>query len=83
MNNHFTGLHLEGPFIAMAKRGAHNPNHVRDLSGGITDLREVYGDDLSSVAIVTLAPELDPSGVAIQHLIRQGGNIYKVIFSKL
>ncbi|XP_022669311.1 N-acetylglucosamine-6-phosphate deacetylase-like [Varroa destructor] len=66
------GLHLEGPFIAMAKRGAHNPNHVRDLSGGITDLREVYGDDLSSVAIVTLAPELDPSGVAIQHLIRQG-----------
>lgn len=63
---------MEGPFIAMAKRGAHNPNYVRDLSGGVNDLQKVYGEDLSSVAIVTLAPELDPKGDAIRYLTGKG-----------
>ncbi|OQR69937.1 putative N-acetylglucosamine-6-phosphate deacetylase-like [Tropilaelaps mercedesae] len=73
------GLHLEGPFIAMAKRGAHNPKYLRDLSGGVRDLEEVYGKDLSSVAIVTLAPELDSEGGAIRHLISKGKPTVKYV----
>ncbi|XP_003740784.1 N-acetylglucosamine-6-phosphate deacetylase [Galendromus occidentalis] len=66
------GLHLEGPFIAMDKRGAHNPSYVRTLENGVCDLTDVYGNDLSSVAIVTLAPELDIRREVIKYLSSRG-----------
>ena len=48
------GLHLEGPFLNPAKRGAHNPAHLRQ-----PDLRTMTGwSHDSGVWLVTLAPEL-------------------------
>ena len=66
------GLHLEGPFIAMDKRGAHNPSHIRNLKNGVRDLEAVYGKDFSSVAIVTLAPELDIRREVVKYLSGKG-----------
>ena len=53
------GLHLEGPFFAVAKRGAHDAALLRAPSDGARSLDATYGaDNLDGVAVVTLAPEL-------------------------
>ncbi|KAH8041517.1 hypothetical protein HPB51_016962 [Rhipicephalus microplus] len=64
-------VHLEGPFISKHKKGAHKAQLIQDLSGGFESLMHVYGS-LDSVAIVTMAPELDPDGKVIQALVKKG-----------
>jgi N-acetylglucosamine-6-phosphate deacetylase len=49
------GIHLEGPFINLAKRGAHAAAHVVAPDPGLL-LRLL---DLAPVRVITLAPELD------------------------
>lgn len=68
------GAHLEGPFIARGKRGAHREDLVRDaLPGGIAAMREVYGDEmLGHARVVTLAPELPGAEDAARELVRRG-----------
>nr|XP_037271024.1 LOW QUALITY PROTEIN: N-acetylglucosamine-6-phosphate deacetylase-like [Rhipicephalus microplus] len=66
-----SGVHLEGPFISKHKKGAHKAQLIQDLSGGFESLMHVYGS-LDSVAIVTMAPELDPDGKVIQALVKKG-----------
>ncbi|UYV67453.1 AMDHD2 [Cordylochernes scorpioides] len=65
------GLHLEGPFIAPEKKGAHQQHLIRNLDRGIQDLEETYGA-LDNVALVTLAPELDPEGTVTKSLVQRG-----------
>lgn len=65
------GVHLEGPFISKHKKGAHKAQLIQDLSGGFESLMHVYGS-LDSVAIITMAPELDPDGKVIQALVKKG-----------
>jgi len=62
------GLHLEGPFLNLAKRGAHNPQHLRqpDLSA-ITHWARAEG-----VSLVTLAPEL-PNALGLIQCLRANG----------
>ncbi|MCD2196625.1 N-acetylglucosamine-6-phosphate deacetylase [Actinomycetospora endophytica] len=49
------GAHVEGPFLAPARRGTHPPQHLRAPDHGcFTQLL-----DAGDVAITTLAPELD------------------------
>lgn len=58
------GLHLEGPFLNPAKRGAHNPAYLRlpDLNA----TREWSPEN--HVRLVTLAPELDGAAELIRAL---------------
>ena len=37
------GMHLEGPFFDLTKRGAHDERHILAPSRGIDTVREVYG----------------------------------------
>lgn len=60
------GVHLEGPFLNPAKRGAHPAEHLLPLT--VENVKQVLGDCASTVKIMTLAPELDPSGEAIAYL---------------
>eukprot|EP01138_Halocafeteria_seosinensis_P008379 gb/GECG01008562.1/.p1 GENE.gb/GECG01008562.1/~~gb/GECG01008562.1/.p1 ORF type:complete len:575 (+),score=44.39 gb/GECG01008562.1/:1-1725(+) len=67
------GAHLEGPFIAYEKRGAHAPEYIRsDVSD--PNLEEVYGSELRSplVRVVTLAPELKGALEATKNLCSRG-----------
>ncbi|MGB3615619.1 MAG: N-acetylglucosamine-6-phosphate deacetylase [Elainellaceae cyanobacterium] len=64
------GLHLEGPFLNAAKRGAHPEAHLRPLT--VPQIDAVLGDYGSVVKLMTLAPELDPTGTVIPHLRSQG-----------
>ncbi|KAM7347807.1 N-acetylglucosamine-6-phosphate deacetylase [Cochliomyia hominivorax] len=65
------GLHLEGPFINIQKKGAHPENCIKDLDEGIKTVMETYGS-LENVKILTLAPEKDCSGETIKKLTDMG-----------
>jgi N-acetylglucosamine-6-phosphate deacetylase len=60
------GVHLEGPFLNPQKRGAHPEEHLLPLT--INQVKRVLGDYAQIVKLVTLAPELDPTGDAIHYL---------------
>jgi N-acetylglucosamine-6-phosphate deacetylase len=60
------GIHLEGPFLNPAKRGAHPKEHILPLT--IDNLKRVLGDYASLVKIITLAPEMEAETGAIEYL---------------
>ncbi len=64
------GLHLEGPFLAAAKRGAHDPELLRPPTRA--DLDRLLAAGAGTIAMVTLAPELDGALAAIEHLSASG-----------
>lgn len=50
------GLHIEGPYISIPKKGIHNPAYVRVLSDEMIELIAEKGSDISK--IMTIAPEV-------------------------
>ncbi|HXP21662.1 MAG TPA: amidohydrolase family protein [Streptosporangiaceae bacterium] len=64
------GIHLEGPFIARNRRGAHNPAWILDPDPALIDELLAAGSGL--VRVVTLAPELDGALAAIRQLAQAG-----------
>jgi len=64
------GTHMEGPYINLEKRGAHNANYVRHPS--IDEFEEIWEASNHAVKIVTLAPELEGSKRLIQKLRELG-----------
>ncbi len=65
------GAHMEGPFLAMGKRGAHCQGHVQPLHmDGLQKLME--GFSAEDVALMTMAPELDLHHGAQSWLLEQG-----------
>lgn len=60
------GVHLEGPFLNPAKRGAHPAEYLQPLT--IANVQRVLGDYASVVKVITLAPELDETGEVIPYL---------------
>lgn len=64
------GLHLEGPFLSYARRGAHDPALLREPAEGVVDeLLEASGGTLS---MVTIAPEIAGAMDAIGRLVEAG-----------
>ncbi|MEB3231039.1 MAG: N-acetylglucosamine-6-phosphate deacetylase [Leptolyngbyaceae bacterium] len=60
------GVHLEGPCLNPAKRGAHPEEHLLSLT--VDHIKQVLGDYATLVKVITLAPELDPTGEVIPYL---------------
>lgn len=60
------GVHLEGPCLNAAKRGAHPQEYLLPLS--VETLQAVMGSYQDIVKVVTLAPELEPSGATVAWL---------------
>lgn len=65
------GLHLDGPFISPQRVGAHDPSLVRGLERGFESVHDVLGRDLSSICLVSLAPELPKALDVIKELVRR------------
>jgi len=61
------GLHLEGPYFEPSKKGAHPLQNLRVPTEASP--RSIYGGNLDSVRIVTLAPELSGSLEAIVDIL--------------
>ncbi|KAI9337556.1 hypothetical protein BDR26DRAFT_803984 [Obelidium mucronatum] len=66
------GAHIEGPFLAPAKKGAHDVTTLRSAPNGFSDLVACYGPTVEkedgSIAIITVAPELEGMHTCIQEL---------------
>jgi N-acetylglucosamine-6-phosphate deacetylase len=62
------GVHLEGPFISLEKRGAHAPAHVATPDPGLL-LRLL---DLAPVRVITIAPELAGADELMELALRCG-----------
>ncbi len=64
------GVHLEGPCLNPDKRGAHPAEHLQPLS--LESIQRILGDYADVVTVMTLAPELDPTGEVISYLRSHG-----------
>ena len=64
------GAHLEGPFLAEARRGAHPREHLANPN--LKALDERIGGFETEVALVTLAPELEGASAVIGRLRELG-----------
>jgi N-acetylglucosamine-6-phosphate deacetylase len=62
------GAHLEGPFLAPSRHGAHDPANLRPVDRGV--LRELLGS--GHVRVMTLAPELPGALEAIELIAGAG-----------
>lgn len=62
------GAHIEGPFLAPSRKGAHDPANLRPVDPGL--LREIVSS--GQVSIMTLAPELPGALDAIGALSEAG-----------
>mmetsp|Transcript_31577 Transcript_31577/g.66149 ORF Transcript_31577/g.66149 Transcript_31577/m.66149 type:complete len:584 (+) Transcript_31577:43-1794(+) len=90
------GMHLEGPFFAPSKGGAHDRQQIVAPVKGMASVEEVYGirtyeggetPVLDDIDIITLAPELPGALDAIQSLTKfnpsasPGANPHSVVVS--
>jgi N-acetylglucosamine-6-phosphate deacetylase len=64
------GSHLEGPFLSMERRGAHNPAYLRAPLP--YELEELIGASRETLRQLTIAPELPGSLEAIDILVEAG-----------
>ncbi|MEO7123305.1 MAG: N-acetylglucosamine-6-phosphate deacetylase, partial [Lacisediminihabitans sp.] len=64
------GSHLEGPFLAEARRGAHNPQFLREPRPAIVE--DLLTAGRGTVRQITIAPELPNAMDAIDVLVEQG-----------
>ncbi|WP_299687173.1 N-acetylglucosamine-6-phosphate deacetylase [uncultured Vibrio sp.] len=63
--NQSLGLHLEGPYLNVAKKGIHSVDHIRNSDN---EMIELICENSDLVAKVTLAPELnDPEHIERLH----------------
>ncbi len=64
------GVHLEGPFLAAARRGAHNPEYLALPSAAAVDELTAAGQGV--LRLLTLAPELPGALAAVARLAAAG-----------
>jgi len=64
------GAHIEGPYLAMTKRGCHLPQFVRNPEE--REWRQIL--ERGPIASITLAPELPGARMLVEELHRRGAN---------
>lgn len=62
------GVHLEGPYLSLQRKGIHDPDYIREPSSAMIDF---FCDNADAIAMVTLAPEVCPEGT-IERLSKAG-----------
>lgn len=64
------GSRLEGPFISVEKKGAHDPEFIRNPSHGEVDILSGMAED--GLKIVDIAPEIEGAKASISQFLRSG-----------
>jgi N-acetylglucosamine-6-phosphate deacetylase len=67
---HPIGIHLEGPFLSHAKRGAHPPEHL--LAPDIAIFDRLFDAAEGHIRLMTLAPELPGAADLTAHATKRG-----------
>jgi N-acetylglucosamine-6-phosphate deacetylase len=57
--NNILGIHIEGPYISIEKKGAHNPKYIKPIDDEMVDVLCSYANKM--VVKLTLAPENNSS----------------------
>ena len=65
-----TGIHLEGPWLAVERCGAHDPALLRDPERD--EVEQVLAAGLGTIRMVTLAPERSGAVGAIERIVAAG-----------
>jgi len=60
------GIHLEGPYLARARCGAHNPNLLK--SPTISEIQQLIEVGEGAIKMITVAPELEKALEVISYL---------------
>ena len=69
-DGHFAGIHLEGPFLSPAERGAHDPAQLRPPDPASVDPLLTAGR--GALSMITIAPELPGALAAIGQFTEAG-----------
>jgi N-acetylglucosamine-6-phosphate deacetylase len=64
------GLHLEGPFLSPAQRGAQDPRHM--LAPDVAVFERLHAAARGHLRVITLAPELPGAAAVIEAATRSG-----------
>jgi len=64
------GIHLEGPFLAPARRGAQDPRHM--IAPDVAVFERLQAAARGHLRVITLAPELPGAAAVIQAAVRSG-----------
>ncbi len=64
------GIHLEGPFIAAAHKGAQPLEYV--VKPSVETFDEYNAASGNAIKIVTMAPEIEGAETLIKHMVKQG-----------
>ena len=72
-DGHFAGIHLEGPFLSAAQRGAHDPSQLRPPDPASVDRIITVGR--GALSMITIAPELPGAISAIRQFTNAGVNV--------
>ena len=64
------GIHLEGPYISQARRGAHQPSWLREPN--VAEIEEVLTLTAGHLRLITLAPELPGATDIMRRLVQTG-----------
>ena len=66
------GIHLEGPFISTAKRGAHNEQQIQAATlVGLALLKRIFAV-APDLKLITIAPEIDGAETLIKYCVSRG-----------
>ena len=64
------GIHLEGPWLSLAHKGAHAPELLRAPTPA--DIAQIFDESPGSVRMVTIAPELEGGLDAVRDFVSRG-----------
>lgn len=66
--NQALGLHFEGPYLSLAKKGVHQPEYIREIS---TEMKDFLCDNADVITKITLAAE-NPTAEYIPEFVEKG-----------
>lgn len=64
------GVHLEGPWLSVAHKGAHNPEQL--VAPTARDIATIFDAHQGAVKMVTIAPELEGGLDAVKNFVERG-----------
>ena len=65
-NNSILGIHLEGPYLALARCGAHNPTLLK--TPNLDEIKSLIDAGNGNIKMITIAPELEGAPEALKYL---------------
>lgn len=70
LDSEVLGVHLEGPFVSMKRKGAQDPKYIKDINRG--DLDRLYEAAAGLKTLITVAPEVGENMSFIPEMVGRG-----------